>query len=522
MTLLPFFHARSWRSIGARTLHPRDPMRRSTLGLVASITFAAAACSSTTVIKQSAEPAPEAGIEEPTVDSGAPEVDAAPPPPVTDPLLVDLGSVTTGTEVTFDVPVGTLGFNIVAECETADFDQDNPFGIERITDPKGTVVHDNFIPDGGTKETSTAAFDKIAAASVPQGDNVPTIVPPGKWKVLFGVRGKPTAKIMLTSQVRIQSSADGTFRGGTLDLTIHVPPGLRVDGAVVDPAKASTNAGIEQRIAVFFRATKQLLGIERGKITYRVAGAALADVEDSGILDGFAVSVGETDGAKNMHMLLSNSIRSQGRPIAIGISPGIPGAAGVFGRGVSGIIVVPGGQVENDALTILHEFGHFIGLNHTTEFDGQSSDPLADTARCPAATISQQQQLRSCPDRTNVMFPAGPIDGPISLSPTQTRVYRGSPIYQSISKASRITMSAAPSLFLHRSFRTSGRALSSIETELSAGFCGLSKPDSAGMVMRHGRAAALAQLRAASVDPDLAPFIRGRADLALQQLAAQP
>ena len=75
---------------------------------------------------------------------------------------------------------------------------------------------------------------------------------------------------------------------------------------------------------------------------------------------------------------------------------------------------------------------------------------------------------------------------------------------------------------LHRTFRTSGRALSSIERELSSGFCGLSKPDAAGMVARHGRAAAIAQLRAASVDGDLAPFIRGRASLALDQLAGKP
>ena len=42
------------------------------------------------------------------------------------------------------------------------------------------------------------------------------------------------------------------------------------------------------------------------------------------------------------------------------------------------------------------------------------------------------------------------------------------------------------------------------------------------MVARHGRAAAIAQLRAAALDTDLAPFIRGRASLALQQLAANP
>ena len=40
-------------------------------------------------------------------------------------------------------------------------------------------------------------------------------------------------------------------------------------------------------------------------------------------------------------------------------------AAGIFGRGVSGIIVVAGEGAQGDALTMAHEFGHFIGLNHT-------------------------------------------------------------------------------------------------------------------------------------------------------------
>ncbi len=144
-------------------------MRRTLLGLLASTFLAAAACSSTTVIKQNAEPTADGGPEDPTADGGPTDPDAAPPTPPTDPLMVDLGTVTTGTEVTFDVPVGALGFNIVAECEPADFDQDNPFGIQRITNPAGIVVHDNFIPDGGTKETSTAAFDTIAAAAARYG-----------------------------------------------------------------------------------------------------------------------------------------------------------------------------------------------------------------------------------------------------------------------------------------------------------------------------------------------------------------
>lgn len=500
-------------------------MRRTVYGFLALSLLTLACTTETRIVTKPAEPPvePDPTAPEP-VDPAAP----VKPTPATDPLVIDLGTVKTGVDIEVDIPVGALGFNIVVEGDNASFDQAKPFGIERITDPSGKVVHNNFMPDGGTKETSTASFDTIAAASVPQSENVSQIVPSGKWKVRFGVQNNPTARPALTAKVRVQSSGDGAFHGGTLDLTIHIPAGVKVDGAIVDPAKAATNAGLTERINTFYKVTSQLLGIERGKVTFQTARTSLVDLDDNEIIDGFAVSTGETDGTQNMHILLTNSIRQGGESVAIGISPGIPGAASVFGRGVSGIIVVPGSTAEDDVLTMIHEMGHFIGLNHTTEFDGKSSDPLKDTPACPAATISAHQ-FQNCPDNTNVMFAAGALAGPVSLSPTQKRVYHGSPIYKALTAGTTKTQSlhapsasSSTSLVLHRSFRTSGAALSPIETELSSGFCGLTLPDAAGLVQRHGQTATVAQLRAASADPDLAPFIRGRANLVLRKLGLQP
>jgi len=228
-------------------------------------------------------------------------------------------------------------------------------------------VHDKFIPAGGTKVTSTAAFDTIASASVPQSQGVSEVVPAGKWKVRFGVENDPNR------QARPQGDGARSSRAVTArstaapsNVTIHVPPGLKVDGTTVDSTKAATNPGIKERLDTFFKVTSQLLGIERGTVTFRAAKSSLVDLDDNEIIDGFAVSTGETDGTQNLHILYTNSIRQGGQPIAIGISPGIPGAASLFGRGVSGIIVVPGSTGDDDVLTMVHEMGHFIGLNHTT------------------------------------------------------------------------------------------------------------------------------------------------------------
>ena len=65
-----------------------------------------------------------------------------------------------------------------------------------------------------------------------------------------------------------------------------------------------------------------------------------------------------------------------------------------------------------------------------------------------------------------------------------------------------------------RHFRASGGALSPAERELASGFCGLNPIDAEGLAKRYGTA----QLEAAANDTDLAPYIRGRANLALKRL----
>lgn len=463
----------------------------------------------------------------PPAETPADEPDPEPTEPTepeTDPLVIDLGEVRSGTDVTFEVPEGALGFNIVAEGKVADFDPNQPFGIQRITDPKGNVIHDDFTPKGGTKPTSIAAFDVIASASVPQGEDAPKNLA-GTWKVRFGVYGS-SAKPKLKATVRVQSSGDGTFHGGQLDLHIHVPSGLKIGSRTVNAAKAESDPDLQERVETFFGVTSQLLGIEKGEVVFHEEASSyreLDGVED--LLNGFAISKGQKDGTPALHILMTNVIANEGQPIAAGIAPGIPGAANVFGRNVSGIIVTTSPSAEEDVLTMVHEAGHFFGLNHTTEFDGESSDPLSDTPACDGIS---RDRLYDCPDRTNIMFPAGAIDGPVSLSPTQKRVYRGSPIYRALpaggtnrSRSAPLAPPAAP-LSLKRTFRVSGSSvLSPVERELSSGFCGLTMPDANDLVKRHGRAQAIAQLKAAAADADLAPFVRGRANLALRALNAE-
>lgn len=490
---------------------------RSLLALAACslLSIIPAACSSES---NGGAPAPPPAIDAGQEDAPAPE----PEPPADNPLVIELGEVQAGAETTFEIPKGALGFNITAEGTAADLDPERPFGIQRITAPDGNVVHDNFTPKGGTVPTSLAFFDAIASASVPQSENAPTDLA-GTWKVRFGVSGS-IAKLKLKGRVRVQSSGDGAFHGGQLDLVVHLPEGLMIGDQVVDAAKPADDPGIADRLDLFFTMTSELLGIARGNVSFQKEDRSYRELDGyDAFLRGFAVSKGEKDGTQALHILLTNQLTMDGQPYAAGLSGGIPGAATTFGRGVSGVILKTSDFGEQDAVNLLHEVGHFFGLNHTTELDGGDADPLSDTPVCEK--ISRfPEDLMQCPDRTNVMFAAGALEGPVTLSPSQKRVYRGSPVYRAFTpRSGGSTMSLARSTppSIERRFRISGsNVLSPVERELSFGFCGLNALDANGLVKRHGRDAAIAQLRAAAADPDLVPYIRGRANLALKALGA--
>jgi hypothetical protein len=151
--------------------------------------------------------------------------------------------------------------------------------------------------------------------------------------------------------------------------------------------------------------------------------------DEATLARAFASSGGVTE-APVLDVLFTNALPGG----AWGVAPAIPGAVGGASRGGSLVVLAHDGtDAPDDALTLLHEVGHFMGLSHTSESGGAHFDPLGDTPPCPTLDLTAPATIAPCPDGQNLMFPAflGVTRGQgIVLTEGQRRVVHGSPLYR--------------------------------------------------------------------------------------------
>ena len=120
-------------------------------------------------------------------------------------------------------------------------------------------------------------------------------------------------------------------------------------------------------------------------------------------LVAFSEEPGESlDDLLSVNIFITQAFQMNG---PIGISPGIPGPAGLHSAPGSGVVLTGEALGQGDAgniltaQTLVHEIGHYLGLWHTSELGGGRFDPLDDTAECLVDSVEE------CPDFNNLMFP---------------------------------------------------------------------------------------------------------------------
>ncbi len=214
--------------------------------------------------------------------------------------------------------------------------------------------------------------------------------------------------------------------GTTLDLNLYL-----VDVPGVTAATAEDHAPLTQ----VFDAIAELLeptGIVIGERRWYDVPADVASLHSivrsqwnvDELLQSSRLVGPELDDALALNVFLTRGFSWDG---IIGISGGLPGAAGLHGTRSSGVVMTTeyaDGLAAGSAFTsivLAHEMGHYLGLFHTTEFTFAHWDPLDDTPRCTTGNSS------TCPDLTNLMFPLAGDDHTV-ITPAQTSVLLANPL----------------------------------------------------------------------------------------------
>lgn len=347
-------------------------------------------------------------------------------PAITTSVLEALGAQcglrSAGGRLTIDytVPSGTTSYMVVA------FSRDGRYVVPReIRGPTRTI---DFFGDRAFQAVMTSYQGWISPVLVPQ---------------TIGTRadlatGLHTFELETRSQDVCWYLAPESTPGTTLDLDVHLVglSGLDAASAGRSPALQAVLRAVESNLAP--------TGVRFGQVRYFDARpdtarrlSVLRDYDDFFELMRTSASPGATRIAPlTLNLFFVRSIQfPDGGPI--GISSGLPGPAGLHGTGASGVVSTAeflgveirdpqtGERVEGEAFTgliVAHEIGHYLGLFHTTETDGERHDPIADTPECDADAFPLE-----CPDLGNLMFPLA-LPRNTSLTPGQAHTVRANPL----------------------------------------------------------------------------------------------
>lgn len=303
----------------------------------------------------------------------------------------------------FSLPSGTTKFSIVAQTSA------NSLRFEALRDSD----NNNFLtPNGSEVSFATTFLNDLNVASAPSRSQDPSINTDNTFSAVTSSSSDDNGNNPASDAVvnfTVTSREDGNFGGGTLDVNIFFVGSVgqnptnknAITSAVEEFKRIYAKAGISLRINNLDVSGANILPDPlSGSEFYRNASAL-------GIIPGLFVFVtGDVSGTGDR---------------VLGIAGGIPGPAISTTRSAVVISIANGaganGVFDSEEIRVLgetlaHESGHYLGLFHPVDFDGNTvaaEDPLSDTATC--SSINQCLQNDSLIGNLMYASPVQDTDG---------------------------------------------------------------------------------------------------------------
>lgn len=361
-----------------------------------------------------------------------------------------VGAVRVGTSFTFDVPPNTVSITIVEQATSAPATIgygastfDNTAVPLRVTAPGGTVVYDDLVAYSSMTPDAVAQlgafFDSAApgtgALTLPNTTGGLALIgsdglPIGTWTAIvsdhayectlpgFGVcSGASTTSTYDVTIVTKPGTGGAIPAQGAVDVAVYFATTEAGSGAPLSAAIANAGGDPDlNRMGQALRALFANASLAVSTLAYYDLPADVQALYASGVNADDAGACGELasllrrsrqGNLLNVFLVSSFTSATQTTGQIVGVDGSIPGPATFGGTGASGAAVATidlragsgsracNGTAPNllcgadrTAYIIAHEAGHFMGLYHVTEADGDRFDPLLDTPACPCVSCA--------------------------------------------------------------------------------------------------------------------------------------
>lgn len=356
---------------------------------------------------------PDAGAMPAQRDAAARPTQLGPDYASFDALSVPEGGV---ISLSFDVPQDAVSFVLTVDPGHSP----RLIALRELTSPDGETLFDSLVDSSAFDPASAKNLNEHLpyALMLPSSPELPLV--PGRYGVrLLVLSTAASAADAVTEPVSVDvvwKGAASAPETGTLSVVLWFVQGAAIDGLV-----ASTDPPLQSALQVW-RSIYAKAGITLAPFEFRDLSspdaAALSVVADDAALSDLLDVLAEQAGAvRALHVVFVDSLQSSSGKTVFGKTSGLPGppAHPVFGR--RGAVVVPFDKLPVDTAEVgallAHEAAHYLGLRHTSEFDGLRHDPIADTDECPLERATDSTQtgapaLRATDcadlDGTNLLF----------------------------------------------------------------------------------------------------------------------